>query len=82
MVNLTIRNLDAQLKSKLRVQAARHGRSMEEEAREILRAGLAEPSPAPLNLAAAIQERFTDFADFELPVTPREPMHQPPSFAE
>lgn len=33
---LTIRNLDATVKQKLRVQAARHGRAMEAEAREIL----------------------------------------------
>jgi len=37
-----IRNLEDGLKSKLRVRAARHGRSMEEEARHILRTALAE----------------------------------------
>ena len=37
MASITIRNLDDSLKHRLRVQAAEHGRSMEEEAREILR---------------------------------------------
>jgi plasmid stability protein len=36
MASITIRNLDDSVKQKLRVQAARHGRSMEEEARVIL----------------------------------------------
>ena len=35
--SITIRNLDDALKSRLRVQAAVHGRSMEDEARDILR---------------------------------------------
>ena len=46
MGNLTIRNLDDAVKRLLRLQAARHGRSMEEEVRHLLAAGLA-PEPAP-----------------------------------
>jgi phosphopantothenoylcysteine decarboxylase / phosphopantothenate---cysteine ligase len=37
MASLTIRRLDDELKKRLRLQAARHGRSMEDEARVILR---------------------------------------------
>lgn len=37
MASLTIRNLDDATKAQLRLQAARHGHSMEEEARRILR---------------------------------------------
>jgi len=37
MASITIRNLDDPLKARLRVQAATHGRSMEDEARDILR---------------------------------------------
>ena len=40
MATLTLRNLDEGTKAQLRVQAARHGRSMEEEARTILRAAM------------------------------------------
>jgi plasmid stability protein len=36
MARLTIRKLDDSVKSRLRVQAAVHGRSMEDEARDIL----------------------------------------------
>jgi plasmid stability protein len=37
VASITIRNFDDALKSRLRVQAAIHGRSMEDEARDILR---------------------------------------------
>lgn len=40
MATLTIRNLDDSVKQALRERAARHGVSMEEEARVLLRAGL------------------------------------------
>ncbi|MGF1671617.1 MAG: plasmid stabilization protein, partial [Balneolaceae bacterium] len=42
MASITIRNLDKQTKSRLRIQAAVHGRSMEEEARIILNSALSE----------------------------------------
>ena len=37
MASITIRNLDESVKARLRIRAAQHGRSMEEEARHILR---------------------------------------------
>ncbi len=37
MASITIRNLEEPLKARLRIRAATHGRSMEEEARDILR---------------------------------------------
>ncbi|CAJ92832.1 Plasmid stabilization protein [Cupriavidus necator] len=40
MATLTIRNIDHELKARLRIEAAQHGRSMEEEVREILRRAL------------------------------------------
>ena len=40
MATMTIRNLDDELKARLRLRAARHGQSMEEEARSILRSAL------------------------------------------
>jgi antitoxin FitA len=42
MATLTIRNLDDELKSRLRIRAARHDHSMEEEARSILRGVLSD----------------------------------------
>ena len=53
MARITIRNLDDDIKHLLRVRAAEHGRSMEEEARDILRRVMGEIAP-PRNLAAAI----------------------------
>ena len=37
MSSITVRNIDAELKQRLKEQAARHGVSMEEEVRRILR---------------------------------------------
>ena len=54
MASITIRNLDDHIKQRLRVRAATHGRSMEEEARDILRQVMGETPPKP-NLAAAIR---------------------------
>jgi antitoxin FitA len=59
MATLTIRNVDAAVKERLRVRAARHGRSMEAEARTILSdAVAAEPDASEPNLAEAIRRRF------------------------
>src|SRR4051794_4469377 len=44
MASITIRRLDAELKRQLRLRAARHGRSMEDEARTILRDAAAAPA--------------------------------------
>ena len=45
--SITIRNLEESVKRRLRIRAARHGRSMEEEARHILRAALAQNTERP-----------------------------------
>lgn len=45
MSTLTIRNVDEDLKSSLRVRAALNGHSMEEEVRVILRSSLMQPRP-------------------------------------
>ena len=71
MANMTIRNLDDDIKQRLRIQAAEHGHSMEEEARAILRAALAEPAP-PANLARAIRARFAPLGSVELDIPSRE----------
>ncbi|MEM6533359.1 MAG: plasmid stabilization protein [Myxococcota bacterium] len=75
MASITIRNLDDSLKQSLRVRAAEHGRSMEEEAREILRQAVTENGP-PVNLAAAIRKRVApDGAELDVPA--REPQRDP-----
>ncbi len=80
MATLTIRDLDETLKRDLRVRAASRNRSMEEEARQILRAALLE-SPAPAkDLASRIRARFAGLGDLALSVPTREPVRTPPSF--
>ena len=54
MASITIRNLDDTIKRKLRLRAAEHDRSMEEEARDILRCALSEQPRVTENLADAI----------------------------
>ena len=57
MASITIRNLDDEVKRRLRVRAAEHGWSMEEEARDILRQVVGQPS-VQKNLGQAIHARF------------------------
>ena len=78
MASITIRNLDERTKTRLRVRAAQHGRSMEEEARTLLRAALTEDPVAGGNLADAIHARFRRLGGVELRVPAREPMREPP----
>lgn len=77
MASITIRNLDDGLKRRLRIRAAEHGRSMEEEAREILRNVVGDVTP-PTDLAAAIRARVVGFGGADLDLPPREPMRDPP----
>lgn len=82
MASIVIRNLEEALKGKLRVRAARHGRSMEEEARQILRAALVEKIAAPTNLFAAIRRRIAPLGGVELKIPRRRSMREPPAFDE
>lgn len=79
MASITIRNLDDTLKQRLRVRAAEHGRSMEEEAREILREAVGNGSP-PRDLAAAIRNRVAPLGGVDLDIPEREPMREPVRF--
>jgi plasmid stability protein len=78
---LTIRNIDAAVKERLRVRAARHGRSMEAEARSILSAAVAadQDQPEP-NLAEAIRRRFAPLGGVDLELPPPEFVDEPPAF--
>lgn len=78
MASITIRNLDEQTKARLRVRAAHRKRSMEDEARNILRAALVEESGTPRNLAEAIRRRFRPLGGVELHLPDRQPMREPP----
>ena len=80
MASITIRNLESPLKMRLRVRAARHGCSMEEEARQILRAILTEEHQPTRNLAQAIQRRFASFGGVDLLERVQDPLREPTSF--
>ena len=76
--SLTIRGLDPKLKQKLRVRAAEHGRSMEEEARTILKAALAAEAGSGAALVESIRRRFSAAGFAELKTPRREPMRPAP----
>ncbi len=80
MASITIRNISEELKRSLRIRAAEHGHSMEEEARVILRSTLDPQPKRPGNLAEAIHSRFAPLGGMELELPPREPMREPPTF--
>ena len=80
MASITIRNLDDEVKTRLRVRAASNGRSMEEEARRIL-ADAVERRTVPANgLGTALHELFKPYGGVELELPPRSPMREPPRF--
>jgi plasmid stability protein len=70
MGTLVIRDLDDEVKARLRVQAAEHGRSMEAEARAILAAAVSGRRPKR-QLGSHIREQFADLHGVELSVPPR-----------
>jgi plasmid stability protein len=76
MATLIIRNFDEQLKALLRVQAARHGCSMEQEARNILRAAV-QVRPTGSVFARNITRHFADLVVDELPIPARRPARLP-----
>lgn len=78
---LTIRRLDPEVKERLRQRAARHGRSMEAEVREILKQALAARPETGEELYAAIRRRFAPLGGVELDLPPREPGRTPPDFS-
>lgn len=81
MSMLTIRNLEPAVKDRLRLRAARNARSMEAEARDILRQALTEVEPAAeRSLYERVRARFVPLGGVELEVPAREAMRAPPRF--
>lgn len=77
---LTIRKLTPRVKQQLRIRAAEHGRSMEEEARLILTAALEQPAVDAPHFLEAARARFEAAGFVELELPPREPMRPLPRF--
>ena len=80
MASMTIRDLDDRLKARLRVQAAQHGRSMEDEARDILRTALSTERPRSGTLVDSIRARIEPLGGVELEIAPREATREPVKF--
>ena len=81
MATVTSRNLDDGLKARLRVRAAQHGKSMEEEARSILRDALKSEPLSGEELVQRIREMVEPYGGIELELPPREPVREPPDFS-
>ncbi len=78
MAMLTIRSIEEDLKQRLRIRAARAGRSMEEEARCILREVLAD-GDEPDGLGSRIHARvIASTGGVDLAVPPRSAPRSPP----
>ena len=80
MARITVHNLDEGLKRRLRIRAAEHGKSVEQEARDILRAALDHESPQGTDLASTIRARFAPLGGVDLDLPSREPVRQPPDY--
>ena len=65
MAGLTIRNLDESVKKGLRVQAALHGCSMEDEARKILRQAIMKDADEK-GLGSFLQHTFAEAGSVDL----------------
>ena len=67
---LSIRNLDDDVKERLRTRAASHGRSMEAEVRAILADAVSDPDTSA-GLFQSMLDRFGDIGGAELDLPPR-----------
>lgn len=70
MAAISIRNLDDEVKHRLRIRAARHGRSMESEIRAILAEAVSEPTTSD-GLFTTLLDRFGAIGGVELDLPPR-----------
>lgn len=82
MATITIRNLDSTLKTKLRIRAAQHDRSMEEEVRTILKTVLALDTSPQTSMATSIHNRFRKVGGIDMEDVVREPIRDPRGFSE
>lgn len=71
MAAISVRGLDEDLAVRLKMRAARHGRSMEAEVRAILTESLVETADDRPNLGQAIQESFAELGGVALDIPDR-----------
>lgn len=70
MAAISVRDLDDGVRERLRVQAARNGRSMEAEIRAILTTAVSEPGEGT-DLFTTLLDRFGAVGGIDLPIPPR-----------
>lgn len=82
MASITIPDVDEKLKASLQERAARRGKSLEAEARDILREAVGQREmPQPTNnLYAAIRGVVEPLGGIQFDLPPRQPMREPPRF--
>jgi len=82
MAQLVVRNLEEDVKMRLKRRAARHGRSMEDEVRDILRDAVKNEHQRAEGLGTRLARRFAGRGlDFDIPEIRGEPA-RPASFEE
>jgi plasmid stability protein len=77
MASITIRNLDDNVKKRLRKRAAENGRSVEAEARAILSDGVTHQPVDGNNFFDAIRRRFAPLGGIEIEQFPDEVLWKP-----
>jgi antitoxin FitA len=80
MAAITIRRLEESTKQRLRVRASKNGRSMEEEARQILNVALTDKPATGMDLVNSIRSKFAHLGGVNIPAVKRGPMRPPPTF--
>lgn len=81
MAAISVRDLDDEVRERLRVRAASNGRSMEAEIRAILTAAVSEPEP-DADLFTTLLDRFGELGGVELPIPPRSSPARAADFSE
>ncbi len=79
MASITIRNLDEDIRTRLRVRAAGKGHSMEEEVRQILRKAVGRAKRSR-DLASIVRSHFGAENGVDLELPERDSAREPPSF--
>lgn len=82
MASLTIRGLDEELKTNLRLEAARQGYSMEEAARQILRRALMSPDTDAGGVGSRVHQFFVEADAFGLDLPERSGPRAGPDFSD
>lgn len=81
MGSITVRNLDESIKAGLRLRAASHGWSMEQEVRDILQRTLQPEQAQATSFAERVNQRFKGLGAEQMPVPQRQPARLPPDFS-